>query len=588
MHMFRIPPAIVAFGLFAACSAAADVATTRASTSPTGADARAIETDVCIYGGTSGGVAAAVQVKRMGKTAVILEPGRHLGGMTAGGLSAVDIGDPRTVGGIARDFFTRLAGGYGKTLAWDKSFEANGGSGPATGGAFAIEPHAAEQLFNTMAREAEDARASGGAPGVREEEGARLLEVTMEDGLTVHAKIFIDASYEGDLLAKAGVTMIVGREANATYGETLNGFIIAQPPLEKFGPIGNNGRQRDGRGAWMRTIRLDPYLVPGDPASGLLPLISSNKMGTPGAAAPGVQAYCFRLCMSDDPANRLPVDPPPAYDAKKYELVARYIAACQAAGDPMDMRWFIKPDALPNHKWDFNTAWIGANLPGAGWGWAEATYEQRGKIAKEHEAYQRGLLHFLTTDTRVPRNIREEVGRFGLCKDEFKDTGGWPHQLYIREARRMVSDFVMTEHHAYGEKLARDAVGLASYGVDIHEAQRIADNGRVADEGKLTGNKGIPGPYPVGYGAIVPKPSECENIYGTFCISASHVCFGSTRMEPQLMIFSQSAATAACLAIDDGMAVQKVNQANLRKRLVQDGQVVQWPAVAVEKEAGVW
>lgn len=537
---------------------------------------RAAETaDVCVYGGTSGGVVAAVQAARMGKTAILLEPGRHFGGMTSGGLSAVDIGDPRTVGGLTRAYFTRLASRYGKKLPWDRTV-----SGVPTGGAFTVEPHAAEELFEAMVKDA--------GAGVRvlrdarlrtvKKAGARITTVVLADGRTAAAKMFIDASYEGDLLAAAGVSTVVGREANAMYGETLNGWRISQPPLKAFGPIGANGRDRSGRGAWMRTIALDPHVEPGKPESGLLPLISPRKMGTPGAAAPGVQAYCYRLCLTDDPSNRLPIAPPMGYAPKRYELLARYIAACQAASDPIDMRWFCMPLPLPNRKYDFNTAWIGANLPGAGWGWAEATWSKRTAIAREHEDYQRGLLHFLTTDPRVPANVRAEFARFGLPKDEFKDTGGWPHQLYIREARRMVSAFVMTEHHAYGRKVAAQPVALASYGVDAHEAQRIAHGGIVVDEGKLMGHGHLPGPYPIGYGAIVPRAEECDNLFATFCISASHVCFASTRMEPVLMMLSQSAATAACLAIDASVPVQKVDYPGLRRRLVADGQVLQAPA----------
>ena len=542
--------------------------------------AETIAADIAIYGGTSGGVVAAVQAARLGKRAVILEPGKHLGGMTSGGLSAVDIGDPRTVGGLTREYFTRLAGQYGQKLPWDGMSQHAGPRG--TGGAFVIEPHAAEELFDTFVSEAGgNVRVLRGARlASMKKDQARIVAAGLEDGRTVRASMWIDASYEGDLLAAAGVTTIVGREANALYGETLNGWRISLPPLTTFGPIGPNGRQKDGRGAWMRTIALDPFVIPGKPASGLLPLVSPNPMGTPGAAAPGVQAYCYRLCMTDDPANRLAVAPPENYEPRRYELHARYIAACRAAGDPLDMRWFCMPLALPHRKFDFNTAWLGANSPGLGWGWAEAGYADREKLAKAHENHQRGLLRFLATDPRVPQNVRDEFARFGLPKDEFKDTGGWPHQLYIREARRMVSDFVMTEHHAYGRQIAPQPVALASYGVDGHEAQRIEHGGILVDEGKLMGHKPIPGPYPIGYPALVPRAAECENVYSIFALSASHVCFASTRMEPVLMMLGQCAATAAALALDDSVSVQRVDYAKLRARLTADGQILGWPLAA--------
>ncbi|MCX7008196.1 MAG: FAD-dependent oxidoreductase [Kiritimatiellaeota bacterium] len=262
-----------------------------------------------------------------------------------------------------------------------------------------------------------------------------------------------------------------------------------------------------------------------------------------------MQAYCYRLCLTTN-ADRLAIAPPPDYDAKRYELVARFIAGCVAMGDDMDLRWFSKHDPLPNGKWDFNTATFGGNLPGASWEWPEATYARRVEIAKAHENYHRGLLHFLATDARVPAKVRTEMARFGLPRDEFTDNGGWPHQLYIREARRMVSDLVMIEHHTCGRKIAPQSVGLGSYGTDTHEIRRIVKDGVVAREGKTAGGRDGAPPYAIGYGAIVPKARECENLYVTFALSASHTAFSSIRMEPVFMVVSQSAATAACLALD--------------------------------------
>jgi len=300
---------------------------------------RTIEADVCVYGGTSGGVAAAVQAARMGKSAVIVEPGLHLGGMTAGGLSAVDIGDPRTVGGIAREYFTRLAGSYGKTLGWDKASEGKGG--PATGGAYSIEPHVAERVFDEMAAEARipvyfGARLSS----VELASGIRKLQT--EDGAEFRAKMYIDATYEGDLMALAGVSYTLMREGNAKYGETNNGihYSPAFLPRAKYPMPGPNGRLAGGLGVWDRDFPLDPHRTPGDPKSGLLPLINEGEPGNPGDPAPGVQAYCYRLCLTSNPANSIPIAPPPDYDPKRYEIVARFIAACLANGDEMDMRWF--------------------------------------------------------------------------------------------------------------------------------------------------------------------------------------------------------------------------------------------------------
>jgi hypothetical protein len=242
----------------------------------------------------------------------------------------------------------------------------------------------------------------------------------------------------------------------------------------------------------------------------------------------------------------------------------------------MDLRWFSKHDPLPNDKWDFNTATFGGNLPGASWEWPEATYARREQIAKMHENYHRGLLYFLANDERVPEKVRAEMRRFGLPRDEFVDTGGWPHQLYIREARRMVSDLVMTEHHTFGRQVAPSSIGLGSYGTDTHEIRRIVKDGVVIREGKTAGDRGGFGPYQIGYGAIVPKAAECENLLVTFALSASHTAFSSIRMEPVFMVTSQSAATAACLAIESEQAVQNVDYPKLRARLEADGQVLAW------------
>ncbi|MBM3891973.1 MAG: FAD-dependent oxidoreductase, partial [Verrucomicrobia bacterium] len=466
----------------------------------------------------------------------------------------------------------------GTKLAWDKPFVSKGG-GPATGGAYAIEPHKAEQVFNDMVREAKVAVHLNARLASVTHHALRITELLMEDGTVFRAKMFIDATYEGDLMAKAGVSYTLMREGNAKYGETYNGIHYAdkyKPRINHLKP-GPTGRVPGGQGVWDRDLPLDPYVVPGDPKSGLLPLVQAGDPGKPGEPGPGVQAYCYRLCLTTNETNRIPIAPSVAqasslrdnqsqagslrhsYDPKRYELVARFIAGCLAIGDDMDLRWFSKHDPLPNGKWDFNTATFGGNLPGASWEWPEASYARREQIAKEHENYHRGLLHFLATDPRVPAKVREEMRRFGLPKDEFTDNGGWPHQLYIREARRMVSDFVMTEHHTFGRRVAPNSVGLGSYGTDTHEIRRIVKDGVVCREGKTAIGRDNAPPYPIGYAAIVPRASECGNLFVTFALSASHTAFSSIRMEPVFMVTSQSAATAACFAIDDRVPVQKVD-----------------------------
>lgn len=538
---------------------------------------KVIDSDICVYGGTSGGVVAAVQAARMGSVVVLAEPGRHLGGMTSGGLSAVDIGEPRSVGGIAREYFTKLAATAGVTLAWDKAFKSAGG-GPATGGAYAIEPHKAEQLFTDMAREAGVKVHFQARLASVKKVGTRITEIVTEDGTVFRAKMFIDATYEGDLMAKAGVSYTLMREGNAKYGESYNGIHYTDKYLPRTNHLkpGPHGRVPGGQGVWDRDFPLDPYVVKGDPQSGLLPLILEGGPGTQGEPAPGVQAYCFRLCLTTNPANRIPIAPPPDYEPKRYEVVARFIEACLAIGDDMDLRWFSKHDPLPHDKWDFNTATFGGNLPGASHAWPEASYAEREKIAQAHEDYHRGLLHFLATDPRVPEKVRQDMQRFGLPKDEFTDNGGWPHQIYVREARRMVGALVMTEHHTFGRQTAPKSIALGSYGTDIHEIRRIVKDGVVIREGKVaTGRDGAP-PYSIGYDAIVPEGSQCGNLLVAFALSASHTAFASIRMEPVFMCLSQSAATAAVMAMNDGVAVQQVDATKLQTRLKADGQVLEW------------
>lgn len=514
--------------------------------------------DICVYGGTSGGVVAAVKAARLGRQAILIEPGQHLGGMSSGGLSYSDMGKAATVAGMSREFYERIGRKYNKPLETQ------------------LEPHIAEQVFDEMIKEAGVTVLKGEHIKKAIKQGPRIVELITQKGTRVGASMFIDATYEGDLLAAAGVSYSLTREANSQYNETLNGIQLYEIPQVKFGKVNAIGRRKDRRGLWDRSIPLDPYRIPGKPESGLLPLIEEGTLGTIGEAAPGVQAYCFRLCVTDQPENRIPIEAPENYDPARYEIVARYIQACEKAGDQMDLRWFTKHDALPNGKFDFNTAYFGLNYVGGNKGYSEASHAQRQQIVKAHENYARGLFHFLATDKRVPVKVREQVSRYGLCKDEFTDNGGWPHQLYIRESRRMISDLVMTEHHCRHNMIAAKSVGLASYGIDIHEIRRIVHKGVMVREGKLLGHTGTRGPYPIGYDAIVPKAEECNNLLVTFAISASHVAFGSTRMEPVLMILSQSAATAASQAIDAGCSIQQVDYKKLRKQLLADGQLLDW------------
>jgi len=526
--------------------------------------AEVVESDLCIYGGTAGGTAAAVQATRLGKTAVIAEFGSHLGGMTSGGLGATDIGNKAAIGGISREFYQRVAQHYGKeTEDTRQKREAPEGlssvsrlASPFPDTMWTFEPHVAENISFEMVNDAKVPVYFQQRLASVKKEGDRIVEIAMENGKTFRAKIFIDATYEGDLMAKAGVSYTIGREANSQYQETLNG-IRDQTPKHQF------------------LVPVDPYQTPGDANSGLLPFTQAIDLGQAGAADHAVQAYNFRLCYTKVATNRLPNTPPRNYSPAKYELLARYLETLVAAGRKPVLSEFWNPIAMPNGKTDinnnggFSTDFIGENYE-----YPEATYARRAEIWQAHQDYIRGFVYFLATSPRVPENMRAEMQTWGPARDEFLDTGNWPHQLYIREARRIVSDYVMTEHNCRGKEKAADAIGLAAYTMDSHNCRRLVRNGHVENEGDVQVG-GFP-PYPISYRAIVPKAAECGNLLVPICLSATHIAYGSIRMEPVFMILGQSAATAAAFAIDEGSAVQKVDYSKLRERLLEDKQILEW------------
>ncbi len=536
---------------------------------------RAAEYDVVVYGGTSGAVVAAVQAKVMGKSVILVSPDRHLGGLTSGGLGWTDTGNKAVIGGLARNFYHRIWKHYESAAAWrwqDKATYGNKGQGtPAIDGdqrtMWIFEPHAAEKVFEDLVRE-------HGVPVVRDEwldrakgvrkSGARIVSITTLSGRTYAGKMFLDATYEGDLLAAAGVSYHVGRESNRVYGEEHNGV--------QTGVL----HHRHHFGV-LKPQTISPYWIPGDPSSGVLPRVSAAHPGNFGEGDNKVQAYCFRMCLTDHPENRIPFAKPEGYDPKQYELLARIYAA----------GWketFGKFDPIPNRKTDtnnhgpFSTDNIGMNYD-----YPEASYERRREIIKEHEAYQKGWLYFITTDPRVPKDVQERMRRWGLPKDEFKDNGGWPHQIYVREARRMIGNFVMTENELRKKKPTPDSVGMGSYTIDSHNVQRyITPEGYVQNEGDI--GVGLKEPYEIAYGSLVPKRGQVENLLVPVCVSSSHIAFGSIRMEPVFMILGQSAATAAAMAIDAKIPVQDVPYAKLRERLLRDGQILHYTPPAPAKK----
>ena len=539
--------------------------------------AEIIEADICVFGGSSAGIVAAIQAKKLGKSVVLVEPGKFLGGLTTGGLGATDIGNKAAIGGLSREFYQRIAKHYAKDASWNidrrAEYFAKRGSSQASASnldaadatMWTFEPKVARAVYDEWLKEAN-------VRVLREQrlksvkmDGARIVEITAENGNVFRAKMFVDCTYEGDLMAKAGVSYHVGRESNATYGETLNG-ICRETPKHQF------------------TVAVDPYVKPGDASSGLLPFIQSGDGGTPGDGDKRVQAYNYRLCFTTNAANRAPVAPPANYDPAKFELLGRYLEALVAAEKNPKLWQFWNPIWMPNQKTDinnnggFSTDFIGANHD-----YPEADYATRERIAREHEEYTRGFLTFMATSPRVPEAMRREMQQWGPCKDEFPETGGWPNQLYVREARRLISDYVMTEKNCRAQETITDSVGLAAYNMDSHNCQRIVKHGRAENEGDVQ----VPPmkPYPISYRSLVPKQRECENLFVPVCMAASHIAYGSIRMEPVFMILAESSVTAAAIAIDEKIPVQKVNYAKLRARLLADQQVLDWTNAAPARPA---
>jgi hypothetical protein len=515
--------------------------------------------DLVIYGGTSGGVAAAVQARRMGKTAIVIEPGKHLGGLTSGGLGATDIGNKAAIGGISREFFQRIKKHYADPANWQhekpESYKSGRSSEQAQEDAmWTFEPSVAERLFDDMCRES-------GVVVVKQErldlkngvekQGGRIVSIRTESGQTFRGRMFMDATYEGDLMAKAGVSYTVGREANAKYGETLNGVQTKNATKHQF------------------VAGVDPYVKKGDKSSGLLPNLHDGGPGEEGAGDARVQAYNFRMCLTDAKDNQIPFTKPAGYDERDYELLLRNFEAGETRAP-----W--NPILMPNRKTDVNNNHgFSSDYIGESYDWPNADHATREKIFERHLRYQQGLMWTLVSNPRVPEKIRNDVSRWGLCKDEFHDFGGWPHQLYVREARRMVSDYVMTQHNCQGRATADDAVGLAAYTMDSHNVQRYVDSqGQVRNEGDV--QVGGFSPYPISYRSLVPNQSECQNLFVPVCLAASHIAYGSIRMEPVFMVLGQSTATAAAIAIDDGVGVQKVDYKRLRERMLADKQVLEW------------
>ncbi|EOR94583.1 hypothetical protein ADIARSV_2181 [Arcticibacter svalbardensis MN12-7] len=517
---------------------------------------KSLNTDICVYGGTSSGVIAAIQAARMGKTVVLIEPGKHLGGMTSGGLGNTDVGKQATIGGVAREFYQKVAQWYKDPKNWKfqtkEDFLARAKSGRISDDAlFVFEPHVAELKLNEMLA-SEKVKVIYNErlnlkTGVKKQAN-RIVSISMESGLEIAAKVFIDCTYEGDLMAKAEVSYTIGREANSQYGEKINGVQTKEPSR-------------------MGERPLDPYVVQGDATSGIIKGLVADVIGKEGEGDHRVQAYNYRLCLTSQEDNRVPFDKPKGYDESEYELLFRWFEAGNTKGIPLGS------NPIPNDKTDTNKAgWVSTDYMGMADEYPDADYAKRDKIIKAHILYTKGLLWTMAYHPRVPEVVRKRASKLGYAKDEFLDTDHFPFQLYVREGRRMISDFVMTENQLKGGEKVDDRVALGSYGMDSHPTQIWVDKDGAlhADTPKWTGVS----PYGISYQSITPKEKECSNLLVPVCLSASHSAYGSIRMEPVYMMLGQAAATAAVLATNGDGKVQNVPYAKLKEQLLKDGQLL--------------
>jgi hypothetical protein len=525
--------------------------------------ANVFNTDVIVYGGTSAAVTTAVQVQRMGQSVIVVSPDSHLGGMSSSGLGFTDTGNKEVIGGLAREFYQLIYQHYQKpdSWRWQKQSEyGNTGQGnPAIDGEkrtmWIFEPHVAEESFETLIKQNnitvhrdEWLDRENGVTKAKN----RITSIKTLSGKVYKGKIFIDATYEGDLMASAGVGYTVGREDNALYGEMWNGV--------QAGVFHHGHYFKD---------KIDPYRIQGDPSSGLLPRISNEKPGENGSGDSKIQAYCFRLCLTQHPENRIAITKPGGYDSTQYEILVRLSAT----------RWdefFGKYDPIPNLKTDVNNHGpFSFDNIGMNWDYPEASYERRKEIINEHILYQKGLLYFMETDQRLPAWVRETMNKWGFSKDEFADNGNWPYNIYIREARRMTGDYVMTENDVLCKRAVPNSIGMGSYTMDSHNVQRyVTTAGYLQNEGDI--GVAAPKPYQISLGSILPEKDECRNLLVPVCVSCSHIAFGSIRMEPVFMILGQSAGTVASLALKNKKDVHDLTYAEIRKQLVADGQILEF------------
>lgn len=539
-----------------------------------------VKADVVIYGGTAAAVIAAVQVAQMDKSVIIVCPEKHLGGLTSGGLGFTDTGNKAVIGGLAREFYQRVYDHYQSDSAWirqKKDEYGNKGQGtPAIDGdkrtMWIFEPHVAGQIFEAIVSE-NNIRVDRDhwldrESGVEMKKG-EISSIRMLNGKVYQGKVFIDATYEGDLMAAAGVSYRIGRESNREYNEQWNGVQKDHKVAYRFL---NESRSH------FPPREIDPYVVPGDPSSGVIPRVSTDPPGETGDGDKKIQAYCYRLCLTDVKENQVPFEMPENYDPWQYEVLGRLFEAGWGKLELIHDRGthIAKFDPIPNRKTDtnnhgpFSTDNIGMNYD-----YPEGSYERRREIIEEHENYQKGLFYFYLNDPRVPEEVRNEIGRWGLAKDEFTDNGYWPYQLYIREGRRMAGAFVMTENEVKKLKPVPRPVGMGSYTLDSHHTQRyITSEGFVENEGNV--NAKTNGPYQIDMWSMLPRQEECTNLLVPVAVSASHIAFGSIRMEPVFMILGQSAGVIACMSIENNQDLHEQDYHEVKATLIEKGQVLDY------------
>ena len=515
------------------------------------------EYDIVVYGGTSAGIIAAVAAARKGRSVVLVEPSMHLGGLTTAGLGRTDLGIEGTIGGMSLEFYRRIRDYYSADERWvyERRAEHMQRSGsllqPRSEGMFGFEPHAARDVYEEMLEEAGVPVVLGDRlllqPRGVEKQGPRIQAIVTEEGSVYRGRLFIDATYEGDLLAMAGVSYTVGREANAKYDETLNGVQKVRTHNHIFPGF------------------VDPYVRPGQPSSGVLPGVHDENPGEEFSSDHRVQAYCFRMCLTDVAENQIPFEQPEGYDELQYELLFRNFEAGETRTP-----WL--PGPMPNRKTDTNNRWgFSTNQIGVNYDYPDGGYATREQVVERQRHYQQGLMWTLAHHERIPEDIRAEVSQWGLAADEFTGNGHWPPQIYVREARRMQGAYVMTEHDCRRLRTVEDPVGLGSYTMDSHNVQRyITDDGCVQNEGNIEVSPG--GPYRISCRALLPKREECTNLLVPCAVSASHIAFGSIRMEPVFMLLGQAAATAASLCIEHGADPHQLDYSRLRNQLLADGQ----------------